>query len=460
MSTCNSRIYTGAFALISDDLRYELYKASAPLAVVASQTFSAPHPARTVNFLGLARVNYIFRLIQETSGGDVSIIDDYNFTPDNDEVFFYSPEKVKVDITTGVTNGTTSFTFDGTAGTPDWRGREMYPERVGQGTMERDVQYSWDTATGEFNLLQPDDIFQPEEIFNITFDPLMRNGQSPVVVTPFSEVLIITGTTTLTTTDIGKKIIIKGATPYFVVTLPEGATVAENLITYFEFGTGSHVNVKIQTFSGDTIDFGKGNLDHITGGVSERISIFWESTVGEWRVHEYDGNFLSVGRIISTDGNTDIECNVQEMDGSNMAVATYKRLYEDFVQKLPPSQVCNYADWGTGDNNKKYSYSNGTNFRVPDRRDLFSRNTDGSRLPGVYQDHQFPTHEHETTTGTLPTTIFGRGIVSRLIGRYFGTGTGFTDLTGPPVTSAGAAHSNIGIETRPENYTIREFILI
>lgn len=458
MSTCNFRIYTGAFALISDPLRYELYKASNPLAVVATQTEAAPHPARTVNFLGLARVNYIFRLIQETSGGDVAIIPDYNFTPDNDEIFYYTPEKIKVNDTIGVTSGTTSFTFDGTSGTPDWRGREMYPERVGQGTMERDVQYSWDIATAEFNLLQTDDIFQEDELFNVTFDPLLRNSQTPVVATPFSEVLMITGTTTLTSADIGKKIIIKGATPYFVVTLPDGATVPENIITYFEFGTGSHVNVKLATFSGDTIDFGKGNLDHITGGVSETISLFWESTIGEWRVHEHNGNFLKVGRIISSDADTTIECNVQELDGSNMAFATYKRLYEDFVQQLPPSQVCNYGDWGTGDNNKKFSYSNGTNFRIPDRRNLYMRATDGSLLPGVYVADGNKAHGHGVITGGNGTGANpGRSLIRQSYNGdgYAGAAVGIGSSTsGPYIEVVG------GTEVTVKSVIVKTFILI
>lgn len=447
MSTANFRVYTGAFALISDPLRYEIYKASAPLAVVGTQTFAAPHPARTVNFLGLARVNYIFKLIQETSGGDVVIIPDYNFTPDNDEIFYYSPVEIEADVTTGVTSGTTSFTFDGTGGTEDWRGRTIYPNRVGQGPMQVDAQYTWDSATADFNLVTPDDVFQPNELFFITFDPLLRNGNSPGSVTPFSEVKIITAAETLTAADAGKKIIIKGASPYFVVDLPEGATVPENVLTYFEWGTGSHVNVKLQCFSGDTIDWGHGSLDHITGGVCETLVLFWESTVGEWRVHSADGNFLKLGRIIGTDGTlATTENNVQALDGSNMAVASYVRLYEDFVQKLPPSQVVNYGDWAA--NPTKFSYSNGTNFRVPDRRNLYGR-ASGDAVAGVYQANQ-----NGPISGTL-TLRHGYSYTGGPNSSTVGNGANNPqDIPGTPFTISS------GTESRPETYIQNEFILI
>jgi len=453
MSTCNFRVYTGAFALISDPLRYEIYKASAPLAVVASQTFSDPHPARTVNFLALARVNYIFKLIQETPGGDVAIIPDYNFTPDNDEIFYYPPVELQADLAPGLVSGTTSFTFDGTSGTPDWRGREIYTERVGQGTMYKGVQYSWDSATAEFNLLQTGDVFQPDELFNFEFDPQLRNSSSPVLVTPFSEVLIVTATTVLTDSDIGKKIIIKGATPYFEITLPEGATVPENTLTYFEWGTGSHINVKLKTFAGDTIDWGKGNLDHVTGGVSESIVLFWESTVGEWRVHDYDGNFLTVGRIIATDGTAaTTENNVQLLDGSNMAFDTYKRLYEDFVQKLPPAQVCNYSDWGTGDNMYKFSYSNGVNFRIPDRRGLYQRAATGSTVAGTYQANKIKQFWPTLSGGALPSIVRVDGTLTEV---HTDPGVSINIRTNTLIDT-----TLFTTETRPETYTTNQFILI
>lgn len=453
MSTTNFRIYTAAFPSITNDLKYAVYKASSPLAIVQSQTFSAAHGARTVNFLGLERVTHIFRLM-EMSGVTVvrTLVPDYHFTPDSDDIFYYPPIEIQTDLTPGLVAGATSFTFDGTAGTFDWRNREIYVERVGQGTMYKGVQYTWDSATGVLTLLQTGDTFQPDELFNVEFDPVLRNASPGPISDAFTDVMIVTGATVLTDADIGKKIVIKGASPYFEITLPEGATVPEKRLIHFEWGIGSHVNVKLVTYAGDTIDFGKGNLDHITGGVCETMSLFWEPSVGEWRVHEYKGNFLTVGRIISTDGNTDVEFNVQEFDGSNMAVATYKRLYEDYVQKLPPSQVCNYADWGTGNNNRKFSYSNGTNFRVPDRRNLYLRNTDGAILPGVYQADKMKQFWPALPGGAVPTIL-----------RVDGTKTEVATDPGPSPniqTNTLIDTTLFGTETNPKTVVIRQYLLI
>jgi hypothetical protein len=82
---------------------------------------------------------------------------------------YKSPIQIQADATTGLTSGTNTFTFDGAAGKYDWRGYEMYPERIGQGTMVRGRDYSWNVNTGKFDLLLSGDVFQPLEFFNVTF---------------------------------------------------------------------------------------------------------------------------------------------------------------------------------------------------------------------------------------------------------------------------------------------------
>ena len=82
---------------------------------------------------------------------------------------YIAPIQIQAGVTTGFISGVTSFAFDGTSGTQDWRGYDIFPERIGQGTMIRDVQYTWNISTGRFDLLQIGDKFQPSEYFNITF---------------------------------------------------------------------------------------------------------------------------------------------------------------------------------------------------------------------------------------------------------------------------------------------------
>lgn len=90
---------------------------------------------------------------------------------------YISPIQIKVGVTPGVVAGTSSFTFDGTGGKPDWRGYDIYPERIGQGTLVNST-YSWNKVTGVFMLL--DNVFQPLEYFNFTFG---LNGVSFIQIT-------------------------------------------------------------------------------------------------------------------------------------------------------------------------------------------------------------------------------------------------------------------------------------
>lgn len=471
MSTTKFRVMTAEFPTITNDLKYVIYKASAPLAEVDSFTFSSPHPARTVNFLGpLEITNYIFKLF-EMSGASIvrQVINDLNFTPDG-EVQYFAPVMIKVDTSPGLNSGTSSFVFDGTGGTPDWRGRHIFVERVGSGTMDKDftVQYTWDSATATFVLTYVDpggttDAFQVGELFNVEFEMLFGNTGSQASDL-FSDVLVITNDTALTAADIGKKIIIKGAVPYLEVTLPDIDTVLEKKVTWFEFGVGSHINAKLKTFTGQVIDWGRGSLDHITGGVCESIAIFKEPITNVWRVHDSDGNFLKLGRIIANDGEAAQEFNVQALDGTQLNVADYVRIYEDFVQKLPPSQVCNFSDWGTLDvptntypNKTKFSYSNGTFFHVPDRRNLYQRNTDGSRLAGLYMINQNKAHSHRVLTGGAGGSANpGKSLIRQSYnGDAYGSGQGVgTSSLGPYIEITGNS------EALPETYITNQYILI
>lgn len=81
---------------------------------------------------------------------------------------YRSPFQIKAGVTAGVTAGLNTFTFDGTGGVEDWRGYDVYPERIGQGTLPN-ANYTWDKNTGVFTLDLPGDVFQPNEIFNFTF---------------------------------------------------------------------------------------------------------------------------------------------------------------------------------------------------------------------------------------------------------------------------------------------------
>ena len=84
-------------------------------------------------------------------------------------LMYRKPELIQADVTTGFISGVNTVTFDGSDGKADWRGWEIIPERIGQGTMKKNIDYSWDITTGEWTVLAPADIFQAGEYFFVQF---------------------------------------------------------------------------------------------------------------------------------------------------------------------------------------------------------------------------------------------------------------------------------------------------
>lgn len=450
-------IYTGAFPTITaNSLKYVVYKQADYPAEYDSQTFApgvSGHPIRTVTFPGLPDANYKWKLLEMNGLTVVREIGSFDVVPGASNIGYKPPIEIQVGVTTGLTATATTFQFDGTAGTYDWRGWDIYVERVGQGTMYKTVQYSWDTATGIFTLLTPGDAFGDEELFNVEFG-LKTDLMAPVERREiFSDVMVVTAATTLVAGDVGKNILIKGASGSFDITLPDITTVQSNVPFYFEAGIGSHKCVKIKTVSGQIIDWLKGSRTDIKIGVCESLMLYRhnDGSTDRWRVFKADGNFRTVGRIITTDADITVqEFNCVPLDGASLSTSDYARLYEDFVQQLPPSQVCNFADWATGNNRYKYSYASGGVFKVPDRRNMYLRNTNGTDLPGVYQEDNVGSFSGSLTlpkgnsyTGAPNNTRIGNGL----------------DSTGQD-KSIPFSYTAVIAETRPKSVIVKQYVLV
>lgn len=79
-------------------------------------------------------------------------------------------EQIKVGTTSGLVAGETSFLFDGTLGTPDYRGYQIViSEYQGRQPMIRGLDYSWNFVTGLFTLLQAGDIFANLQWYTVSF---------------------------------------------------------------------------------------------------------------------------------------------------------------------------------------------------------------------------------------------------------------------------------------------------
>jgi len=465
-------VSTIGLTVVTETIRAAIFKTVTPLAVEQSISENFPHADRSWTFYGLDEgSNYIFKIQKYVGAVWVDITGySFTFTADSSSLIYKVPITIQVGVTVGLTAGATSAVFDGTGGKDDWRGFTIFPERLGAGTMKIGIDYNWDPATGTWTLINYGDSFQNTEYFFIQFSLITSSTGGGQVLSgkQFQSTSVITADYTILSTDFGNKLIVNGTGLSVALTLPDAFTIPENKLLYIESGVGSHKSVVINTHDNtQKIDWLEGNRIALYMGRCETIVLYKQvidSTHHIWRIHEADGNFKTVGRTFHSYSDTAEELNAVPLDGggtSGLSAVAYARLYNDHVLKQDPSKIVSYTDWSVGNNKLKYSTVNGSGFfHIPDTRDLFTRNTGTGRDVGIYQGHAIVKHRHEGTVGTLPTSLFGIGLIARLIGRYAGTQTGFTDLTSEPVDSGGNTLSNMDTETRPTNNSQNQFVIV
>lgn len=434
----------------TNHIKVALYKATDPLAEYASQTLPGPLGEQIWNFPGLDRVNYIVKVLEvDGTGTTLSQLDSFTIVPDNKQYKFKDAFTIIVDTTPGVVSGTSSFTFDGTGGTDDWRGWVPHFERIGQGTLKENVDYTWDKVTGTFTLINAGDTFQNGEYFFTTFDVLVSDysGGIPVIGGElFKTRITVENTYSVLAEDFGKMMLLRGSTNYFEVTLPDIDTVVENRLLFIESTRGSHKAVKIISSDTGAIDWLEGARTSFVIKPNETIAIYkekFDNVTSYWRIFNPQGNWFRVGEMISEDSSSSMVFNKLELNGQVVNNKDEARLYNDHILKLPGSQVVDYASWSSGNNKYKFSYADGSgNFHVPDLRNIFERVTDGVRLPGDYQADMVGPHQHKLNVA--PNGNSGGGLV------YTRGGTSIGDIS---------TLNNTGTETRPINRAVKKYIL-
>lgn len=482
MATVFFNLVTRPYSTIND-VKVALYKTTDPLAEVTSQTLPGPLLQTTWSFPGLERVNYICRIYEMDGVTVVALLDEFTFVPDNETVEFKSGVMIQAGVS-ALPGGEGVFPSGvSTVIIPDFIGWEIIVDRVGADTKIRDVDYSWDPITGTMILLKEDEAGNVDQFadgeywwFEFELRESTGGGVSESGGDLFRSILYVTNDTTLVAADIGKKILVKGAVPYLEITLPEISACVSNRVTFFEFCRGTLKCCRIKTFSGDVIDWLEGSLSSVYGCPNETIELYKENVIDEtplWRVNDSDGNFRSVGQKINEDMNAAGVFNKLALDGSAVSSEDYARLYNRYVLVLPGAQVCAYADHETGNNIYKFSLKDsGTGlFYVPNRQGKFTRNTDGIRLPGDFEDQGIPAHIHYTmvdqdaTPGTLNATTNKRALRAAGLGgnssyRMQGSNTAALEVgeTSNPfidgVEQTGAA------DVRPDNVAENAYILV
>jgi len=457
MSTLVLNAYATAYPTItSNRIRASIYLQSDPQAFITSQTKDAPHPQRTWSFPGLPRNNYGFIMEEiDVAGNAVTSLAKFDVVPGELEsnILFRLDEQIKVGTTVGLVAGLNTFTFDGTAGKPDYRGWDIVPsELTNRGILVRGKDYSWNKDTGLFTLLTAGDVFEQDSWYNIRFGQISNPaGDSYPVVTDFT-INLITANTTLDATYFAKKLIVEPAGNYVQVILPSILTVPQGRRLMVEV-SGTHLAcVKFDATGSDNINYLNGEI-YAMPGESFSIYRYIRGSVSEWRLCDVDANFRFVGQIVSDDLVPGNVYNKQKLDGTIGSVLTHARLYNEVVLRLPLGQTVDYDVWSVSiDNKMKYSKANSTNpantgkFFFPDRRSFWERATGAANKAGDYIPAQVGPHDH----GLPPV--------------HNENGTGLHIASGANTAAEGPCSDrtqfNTGVENTVASYLINKYVLL
>lgn len=464
MPTAVLDAYSKAWPNITNRIRASIFLESDPLAPVATIIdTTAGHPQRIYHFAGIPRANYGFSLDEIDGNGDVvSNLALFDVVPSQIEGYLTrNDEQIQFGVTPITMAAENKLMFDGSGGSPDYRGWDIVPsELTGRGIMVEGLDYSWDSDTGEFELLLDGDIFENGQWYNIHFNPknASQGGSEPTIIDFSSRV--IESDETLLVSDFGNSVILDLSGSYAEITLPPINTVpiGRPLSIEMEGNVGNSIRcAKLNVNDYDSVD-----IKFVTGSLylisNERLEIYRyrkSDSSNEWRIKSYSGNFFNVGKSSSEDLVQGTVYGKQLLDGSIKDVFQFARIYNEFVLKLPLNQVCNFDDWSTGNNKYLFSFANSSDpsnvnkFHFPDRRGIFERNNKDGKA-GDYKDDQVKISNLSVTVnqGNSYTGNGGSGIVGR--------------GSSSPNTFSLQVQGIVGTgdETNPKQYLVNKFITL
>lgn len=467
--------YTGV-----NTVKVAIYKDSDPNTEIQAQYMQGPFTNGIFAFTGLDRVAYKVKRFEVANDNHSNILADYGvffvFIPNNQKIEYKSPVAWKAGID-NMPDGTPYPAGVKFFSNADWAGWEADMLHYFGGIYMRGRDYTYDAVTGTPTKLQEGDVFEQDAYYEIRFAPRVGNigGESTGGGSAdFSGKLYITANATLTPTDAGKKILIKGTAGYIEVLMPNANDTPELKRYYVEMPPSNVIRcAKFKSQNGVKIDFGKGNLTEICLYPSESFEFYKETDntdeanpVSYWRIQNAQGNFLTVGETVADEADASHVINKVEKNGAALDANVYSRLLA-WVKLLPSNQRTTFAAHTSGNN--KYLYSDvdpiTNKFFVPDTRDLFERQSSALRPAGSFQADAMIDHEHPQTIGELPDNIpnNGRTVLPVPTGQYNALGTHRLDLTGKPYilkSPGGWAQQDASSETRPKNVAINKYVRI
>lgn len=427
---------------------------------IAQQTENAPHPIRLWSFPGLPRANYVFTLDIINAGGiAIENLAYFNIVPGMlGGSINRGDEQYKVGAAlSGLVAGTNIAVFDGTAGVPDFRGWTVWPSISAGPTnpLVLGVDFSWNSVTGTLTLLQIGDLFQADAWWHFKFDAQENAGAQSIPTVFDYTVKLVTDDYGIQYEDFANAIITEPNDEFIQLVLPD--------ITGIPVGRELKIQFSGASLSSTKISAGGADIIPLTFGLPGESCIIYRfqrpDTSNEWKV-KFEGQANITGTIVHNDQIQSGLLKAKRLDNVVCNIFKDARLYFSYVITLPGNQVVTFADWSIGDNKYLFSLANADgNFHVPDRRGLTMKSTNAGRA-GVFEKWMMPDHKHEQQSGTVPSTLFGRGLVSQLRGAYNGLVNSLADLVSSPRNTDGSVMAEVGAEVRVSSIFNNQYVLL
>jgi len=361
-------------------------------------------------------------------------------------------------------------------------------EQIGYGTLNPGTgnDYTIDPTTHNPTLLAGNP--NTGQKFVIHFIPIVSNQVISVTAQSLvSGYTLVTTNTTLSSSNMGQMILVKGATTQVVVTLPALSTLSAGQSIFILSSGGLHINCVINAAGSDTFQWlqysNQATLQiQMILGQSEQILLIKDFD-NQWNVMQCSSGVTMVGELLMN--YTQYPINTVQTAGQLLNRADYPRLW-NYVQSLSSAcianegsgsggwlQQSNFDDIAYYINIGKFTYGDGsTTFRIPSLCSTSSQGTVGflrmvdgaARTPGSFQIDAMEAHRHNRPLGLLPgpDNPNGNG-PSTTVGRYNGTQVSESDLSSLPVlyiADAMVVAQKVDYETRPVNVGVYGLIRI
>jgi hypothetical protein len=382
---------------ISGYLVINIREVANPGAVVASQVIPPPVPAvQNLVFTGLNEVVHYVDFRESSDGVSAgTLLSTYVY-----------------DVTSGAATFERRFYTAGGAGANDpavdassitdpyLEGKNIIGVfKEGFRHLQPDLEFTQvgDTITVLSSFAVPDPSFGNQEVIGVEIAYATSTSSSTASQNFPKDVIEITSDTTLSSTHYNNLIEARGSGTILTITLPSFSGIPDGVKFGFNTDNGDQRYLAIVCPAGSYGLVGKKQRGAIYMGKGEQLTVIKKSNY--LRIISWTGDHLRVGDRVTKDGTAPL--NSLPETGGWYLKSEYPRLWEWYINELPPADIHNASDDANlagGIHSAKWAVGT-TKFWVPDRRGFTDKIASGSRRAG---DIEGPNVGQFNLTGNFP----------------------------------------------------------